>query len=128
VLSKSEHQWSEFAVFAFAPDAWRHDCKSAEVLDSQSAIDEARDLYRAVNRRALTIEETRELIAVPPRIASVLLAYARAHTEDAEFIQGILRFHRHIGEDFEFVAATGGLTEDLQDSSRVAPRVMEVAN
>ena len=106
-LSKSERQWSEFAMFAFAPDAWPHDCQSAEAWDLQSAIDEARDLYRAVNRRALTIEETRELIAVPPRIASVLLAYARVHTEDTEFIQSILRFRRHIADEFESLVATG---------------------
>jgi hypothetical protein len=110
-LSQSERQWSEFATFAFGPYDGLHRCDSAEGWDSQSAIDEARDFYEAVNRRALTIEEARDLIAVPPRIANVLLAYARVHTEDAEFIRGILRFRRRIAEEFEFLIITGPITE-----------------
>jgi hypothetical protein len=113
-LSKNERQWSEFAKFAFGPDDGLRHSESAEAWDSQSAIDEARDFYEAVNRRALTIEESRDLIAVPPRIASVLLAYARVHTEDAEFIRGILRFRQRIAEEFEFLIATGPITEELE--------------
>jgi hypothetical protein len=34
----------------------------------------------------------------------------------------ILRFRRHIAEEFEFLVATGSLTENLKDSSRGALR------
>ena len=47
-------------------------------LSRQSAIAEADALYRIIGD-GNTVEELRELIAVPPRIEWALRAYAKAH-------------------------------------------------
>lgn len=46
----------------------------------------ARGLYQMLGAGS-TIEELRELIAVPPRIERVLGTYARMHAEDAHWIR-----------------------------------------
>ena len=51
-------------------------------LGRQSVLAEARGLYRMIQPEC-SIEEIRELIAVPPRTERVLRAYAKAHVEDA---------------------------------------------
>jgi hypothetical protein len=54
-------------------------------LGRQSALAEAHGLYRMIQAEC-SVEQLRELIAVPPRIERVLLAYAKAHVEDAHWI------------------------------------------
>lgn len=48
-----------------------------------------------------TVEVLRELIAVPPKIERVLLAFARAHAEDAHWIEAALRFREATLLEFE---------------------------
>ena len=47
-----------------------------ELLGGQSAHDEARLLYRMI-REETTVEEIRELIAVPARVEAVLRAFVK---------------------------------------------------
>jgi len=48
-----------------------------------------------------SVEELRELIAVPLHIERVLRAYARAHVEDAHWIEACLKFRKALAEEFE---------------------------
>lgn len=57
-----------------------------ELLGRQSAVAEARALYRMIGNGRNTVESFRELIAVPAKIEAVLLAYARGFPEEAYFV------------------------------------------
>jgi hypothetical protein len=59
----------------------------------QSALAKAHGLYRMIQPEC-NIEELRELIAVPPNIERVLRAYAKAHVEDAQWIESCLKLWR----------------------------------
>jgi len=54
-----------------------------------------------------TLEEIRELIAVPPRIERVLRAYARTNAEDAYWIEANLKFRQAVGREFERLVREG---------------------
>lgn len=54
-----------------------------------------------------TVEELRELIAVPPRIERVLRAFARAHPEEAYEISRTLKFRSAIAGEFERLVREG---------------------
>jgi hypothetical protein len=55
-------------------------------LGRQSALAEAYGLYRMIHAEC-SVGQLRELIAVPPHIERVLRAYAKAHVEDAHWIE-----------------------------------------
>jgi hypothetical protein len=69
-------------------------------LGRQSAREEARALYRMLGEEN-TVEELRELIAVPPRFGWALLAYARVRPEEAHFVDRVLKFREAVAEEFE---------------------------
>jgi hypothetical protein len=69
-------------------------------LGRQSPLAEAYGLYRMIQPEC-SVEELRELIAVPPRIERVLLSYAKAHVEDAHWIEACLKFRKTVAEEFE---------------------------
>jgi len=54
-----------------------------------------------------TIEELRELIAVPVRTERVLRACARAHPEDAHFIEKCLGFRQAVAWELERLVREG---------------------
>ena len=54
-------------------------------LGRQSALAKAHGLYRMIQPEC-SVEELRELIAVPTHTARVLRAYAKAHVETLEFV------------------------------------------
>ena len=68
---------------------------------SQSARTEARCLYRLLGQNGNTVEELRGLIAVPPETERALRTFARAHREDARWIEVALRFRRDVAREFE---------------------------
>ena len=73
-------------------------------------------LYKLIDAE-FSIGELRELIAVPPHIERVLRAYAKAHVEDAHWIEACLKFRKAVAEEFERllyagVEATGSLEVD----------------
>jgi hypothetical protein len=86
-----------------------------ELLGRQSARAEAIGLYRMVGHDGNTIEKTRELIAVPPRTERVLRAFARAHTENAHWIEASLRFRKSVLLEFERLVRDGIPVTDLQE-------------
>ena len=60
-------------------------------LGRQSALAEAYGLYQMIQPEC-SVEELRELIAVPPHIERVLRAYANAHVDTGEtFEEGSIR-------------------------------------
>lgn len=71
----------------------------------QSAIAEAHGLYRMIQPES-SVEELRELIAVsPPHIERVLRA--KAHVEDAHWIEACLKFRKTVAEEFERLLCAG---------------------
>lgn len=65
-----------------------------ESLGGQSAIAEARGLYRLLSTGS-TVEQIRMLISVPPKIEAVLLACAEADARDAYWILEALSYERY---------------------------------
>jgi hypothetical protein len=83
-------------------------------LGRQSALAEAHGLYRMIQAEC-SVEQLRELIAVPPRIERVLLAYAKAHVEDAHWIGACLKFRKAVAEEFERLLCAGAEGTDLSE-------------
>ena len=63
--------------------------------------DEARDLHRMVRSGSCSIEEIRELIAVPKPVEEALLAYAERFPTDGQRIYCVLHFREKVAEEFE---------------------------
>jgi hypothetical protein len=80
-------------------------------LGRQPAIAEAHALYPMIGEEN-TVEELRELIVVPPRIEWALRAYARAHPEEAHFVDRVLKFREIVAREFERLIRDG-VTEPL---------------
>jgi hypothetical protein len=81
-------------------------------LGRQSALAEAHGLYRMIHAEC-SVEELRELIAVPPHIERVLRAYAKAHVEDAHWIEARLKFKQAVAGEFERLLCAGTAAMDL---------------
>jgi hypothetical protein len=54
-----------------------------------------------------TVEEIRDLIAVPAPIEEALRAFARAHPEEAHFIDRALMFRQTVLEEFNRLVCVG---------------------
>jgi hypothetical protein len=67
----------------------------------RNPVDEARDLYRMVRAGSCSVEETRELIAVPKPVEEALLAYAERYPKDGQQIYCVLHFRERVGTEFE---------------------------
>jgi hypothetical protein len=78
-----------------------------ELLGRQSAIAEARALYRMIGHGRNTVEALRELIRVPPKIERVLRAFAQAHPEEAPAIKRNLKFRLLVAREFERLVREG---------------------
>jgi hypothetical protein len=75
-------------------------------LGRQSARAEARGLLPLLLSGS-TVKEIRELIAVPPRTERTLRAFARAHPEEAYFIERTLKFRQAVAREFERLVREG---------------------
>lgn len=84
-------------------------------LGRQSAIAEARALFRMLGHDENTVEEFRELIAVPPRIERVLRAFAQAHPEEFYFVDRSLKFRVAVAREFERLVRDGTSITDLPE-------------
>ena len=85
-----------------------------ELLGRQSAFDEAKALYGMIGEEN-TVDELRELIAVPPRIECALRAFGRAHPEEAHSIERTLKFRLSVAREFERPVREGVPVADLPD-------------
>ena len=83
-------------------------------LGRQSARAEALGLYRMFGHDGNTIDALRELIAVPPKIEQVLLAFARAHPQET-YIEKNLKFRQAAGREFERLLCEGVPVADLPE-------------
>jgi hypothetical protein len=63
--------------------------------------DEARDLHRMVRSGSCSIEEIRDLIAVPKPVEEALLAYAERFPTDGQRIYCVLQFREKVAAEFE---------------------------
>ena len=79
-------------------------------LGRQSAREEARALYRMLGEEN-TVDELRELIAVPPRIERALYAFARTHVQEAHWIEATLKFRQAVLCEFERLVTQEGERE-----------------
>jgi hypothetical protein len=61
-----------------------------------------------------SVEELREVVAVPQPIERVLRAYAKAHVKDAHWIEVCLKFRKAVAEEFERLLS-GAEGTDLPD-------------
>lgn len=61
------------------------------LIGKQSAVSEARGLYQMLSTGS-TVEELRELIAVPPKIERILRGFALEDPEDAHWIEAAIRY------------------------------------
>jgi len=56
-----------------------------------------------------------KLIAVPPHIERVLRAYAKAHVEDAHWIEACLKFRQAVAEEFERLLCASAAVMDFPE-------------
>ena len=94
-----------------------------ELIGRQSAHDEARALYGMLLREESTVEEIRTLMEVPPRIERALRAFARAHAEDAHWIEAALKFREATLREFERQVAAGVSVADLSETEEAVSGV-----
>ena len=62
-----------------------------------------------------SVEGLRELIAVPPHIERVLRAYAKAHVEDAHWIEACPKFRQAVAGEFERLLCSDAAAMDLPE-------------
>lgn len=84
----------------------RNDSKGAWLFSSGSAREEARLLVGLMQRSGASVEDIRELIAIPSRVERSLrifaqLLYARQEPNEARGIERVLAFRKRVGEEFE---------------------------
>ena len=72
-----------------------------------------------------SVKELRELIAVPPHIERVLRAYAKAHVEDAHWIESCLKFRKAVAEEFERLLCAGAAVMDFPEVCDGEPNPVE---
>jgi hypothetical protein len=89
---------------------------SASLIRARKAVSTYRSVwpYRMIHAEC-TVGELRELIAVPPHIERVLRAYAKAHIEDAHWIEACLKFRKAVAEEFERLLCAGAEGIDLPE-------------
>lgn len=85
-------------------------------LGCQSARAEALGLYRMVGHDGNTVEQLRALIAVPARTERVLCAFARAHPEEAYFIEKCIKFRQAVALEFETLLREGVPVAELPEA------------
>src|ERR1700732_352331 len=83
----------------------------------RNPVDEARDLYRMVRAGSCSVEETRELIAVPKPVEEALLAYAERYPKDGQQIYCVLHFRERVGTEFERLIQSGAPCADYEQPS-----------
>ena len=83
----------------------------------RNPVDEARDLYRMVRAGSCSVEETRELIAVPKPVEEALLAYAERYPKDGQQIYCVLHFRERVGTEFERLIESDAPCAEYQQPS-----------
>jgi len=62
---------------------------------------EARALFQLLGRNGVTVEDIRELIAIPAETERNLQAYAQENPEERPNIERMLKFRELVGREFE---------------------------
>ena len=77
-------------------------------------------LCRMLGYDGNTVETMRQLIAVPPRIERVLLAFAQAHPEEAHSIEKSLKFRQAVAREFERLVREGISVSESRKRTRAS--------
>jgi hypothetical protein len=83
----------------------------------RNPIDEARDLYKMVRCCSCSVEEIRELIAVPKPVEEALLAYAERYPKDGQPIYYVLLFREKVAREFERLVESDSSSAEYQQTS-----------
>ena len=83
----------------------------------RNPVDEARDLYRMVRAGSCSVEETRELIAVPKPVEEALLAYAERYPKDGQQIYCVLHFRERVAKEFDRLVQSDATLFEYQQAS-----------
>jgi hypothetical protein len=62
---------------------------------------------------------------VPPQSERALRAYAKAHVEDAHWIEARLKFRRAVAEEFEHLLCAGAAVMDFPEVDEGEPDPVE---
>lgn len=94
------------------------------LVGGQSALADAKVLYGLVLRRTESVQEIRELIAVPPKLERVLRTYMKQSPEDSWWIERSLQFRRDVLAEFDRLVADGARAEEAEPSPLAEPVVV----
>jgi hypothetical protein len=83
----------------------------------RNPIDEARDLYTMVRCGSCSVEEIRELIAVPKPVEEALLAYAERYPKDGQPIYCVLLFREKVAREFERLIESDSSSAEYEQTS-----------
>ena len=83
----------------------------------RNPIDEAHDLYKMVRCGSCSVEEIRELIAVPKPVEEALLAYAERYPKDGQPIYCVLLFREKVAREFERLIESDSSSGEYQQAS-----------
>jgi hypothetical protein len=83
----------------------------------RNPIDEARDLYKMVRCGSSSVEEIRELIAVPKPVEEALLAYADRYPKDGQPIYCVLLFRQKVAREFELLIESDSSSDEYPQAS-----------
>ena len=100
-------------AFPWPPDGWPK--RQSRSHSDGSRHWQKRTACTGLIQPECSVGELRELIAVPPRIERVLRAYAKAHVEDAHWIEACLKFRKAVAEEFERLLCVGAEGIDLPE-------------
>ena len=83
----------------------------------RNPIDEARDLHKMVRCGSCSVEEIRELIAVPKPVEEALLAYADRYPKDGQPIYCVLLFRQKVAREFERLIDSDSYSDEYPQAS-----------
>ena len=97
-----------------------------ELLGHQSAVWEARALYRMLGPEH-TVEELRELIAVPPKIERILRGFALEDPADSHWIEAALGFRQAVAREFERLVSGAPVMDSPEEAEEAESAAGEEA-
>src|ERR1700730_14794517 len=83
----------------------------------RNPLDEARDLHRMVRCGSCSVEEIRELIAVPKPVEEALLAYVERYPKDGQSIYCVLLFREKVATEFERLIESDSSSAEYEQTS-----------
>lgn len=83
-------------------------------MSNDTAWAEARALYRMLGDEN-TVEELRELIAVPPKTERLLRTFAMKNPAEAHWIESSIKFRQAVAREFERLVREGAAVAEIPE-------------